>query len=58
MNLSHIGSGPGNGEMESVPVTNVGLQPIPEAIETKLNSVAFIPQANYTDRVTATCWRS
>jgi hypothetical protein len=24
----------------------------------KLNSVAFSPQANYTDRVTATCWRS
>jgi hypothetical protein len=25
---------------------------------TKLNSVAFSPQANYTDRATAACWRS
>jgi hypothetical protein len=24
----------------------------------KLNSVAFSPQANYTDRATAACWRS
>jgi hypothetical protein len=26
--------------------------------ETKLNSVAFSPQANYTDRATAACGRS
>jgi hypothetical protein len=25
---------------------------------TKLNSVAFSSQANYTDRATAACWRS
>jgi hypothetical protein len=25
---------------------------------TKTNSVAFSPQANYTDRATAACWRS
>jgi hypothetical protein len=24
----------------------------------KTNSVAFSPQANYTDRTTATCWRN
>jgi hypothetical protein len=24
----------------------------------KLNSMAFSPQANYTDRATAACWRS
>jgi hypothetical protein len=24
----------------------------------KTNSVAFSPQTNYTDRATATCWRS
>jgi hypothetical protein len=24
----------------------------------KLNSEAFSPQANYTDRATAACWRS
>jgi hypothetical protein len=26
--------------------------------KTKLNSVVFSPQANYTDRATAACWRS
>jgi uncharacterized membrane protein len=26
--------------------------------KTKLNSAAFCPQANYTDRATAACWRS
>jgi hypothetical protein len=27
-------------------------------ISSSLNSVAFSPQANYTDRATAACWRS
>jgi hypothetical protein len=27
-------------------------------LKKKLNSVAFSPQANYTDRATAACWRS
>jgi hypothetical protein len=26
--------------------------------KTKLNSVVFSPQANYTDRATAACWQS
>jgi hypothetical protein len=29
-----------------------------EKVITKLNSVAFSPQANYTDRATAACRRS
>jgi hypothetical protein len=37
--------------------TNSRMDYVPK-LKKKLNSVAFSPQAKYTDRATAACWRS
>jgi hypothetical protein len=41
---------------ESLPLSQVNL--VHKKLKKKLNSVAFSPQANYTDRENAACWRS
>jgi hypothetical protein len=54
----------GGGQSRHLPfLTNIWKEEIRiegrmEILKKKLNSVAFSPQANYTDRVTASCRRS